>query len=758
MGQYIDKTTDLVINEMTKAQYESLLAQDLISDTELYFITDDNYRDLFYLKGETYSKVEIDRMFGDLSGLELNNYYTKTETKQVIDSEVSKIIGAAPEAYNTLKEVADYIESDLSNTSAMLASIANKANSADVYSKSVADGKFALKSEIPEPTDLSNYYTKAETLDVIDKIAELDNYYDKDEINAKVETINATKQDILQSNVNIKTINGQSILGSGNITIKEGSGTSGGGGGGTTVVANPELTGDETKLRGITIADTNYSVMASEMSFSDVPVESDLKLANIQIGSDNWSIVSEAWVNQKFETKDTELKNYTDTKIANLVDSAPEALNTLGEISTLLQENDSLIDGLLTEVGKKANAAETYTKTETDNKYVEKSTLNANPNVSEITPRLESLRVNGTDYIVSPDVSLVLTGWVDENGNKTVSKLTVNDDVWNMPVKEGGGNVDIDLTGYATEDWVNAQGFLKGEGSLTDYATKEWVEDKNYLTQHQSLAGYATQSYVDGKVASLVNGAPETLDTLNELAAAISENDTLTDTLNQAIGNKADKSELFSGSYNDLTNKPFIPTSYNDLTDKPTIPTTFSYEDLTDKPELVTSYNQLTDKPFIPTSYTELANKPFIPTSYNQLTDTPNVPNITYSSDVPTDTSNMNAGDIVLVPGVGGSSGGAEYEFVLLYSDTSGNSSVSSKTVNSTNVTFWYVGVSLHSGADNMYQAFPGSMLIPNAPFTQAARCAGESARYNVTTCTETTLSLTYSNGVLRYIYAFRKK
>lgn len=49
------------------------------------------------------------------------------------------------------------------------------------------------------------------------------------------------------------------------------------------------------------------------------------------------------------------------------------------------------------------------------------------------------------------------------------------------------------------------------------------------------------QQYVDEKVAGLVNGAPETLDTLKEVADAIQENESVVDGLNAAIGNKADK-------------------------------------------------------------------------------------------------------------------------------------------------------------------------------------------------------------------------
>lgn len=56
--------------------------------------------------------------------------------------------------------------------------------------------------------------------------------------------------------------------------------------------------------------------------------------------------------------------------------------------------------------------------------------------------------------------------------------------------------------------------------------------------------GLAGTDYVDAKVADLVNSAPETLDTLGEVAKALEENADVVDALNNAIGGKADKSEL----------------------------------------------------------------------------------------------------------------------------------------------------------------------------------------------------------------------
>ena len=50
--------------------------------------------------------------------------------------------------------------------------------------------------------------------------------------------------------------------------------------------------------------------------------------------------------------------------------------------------------------------------------------------------------------------------------------------------------------------------------------------------------------YVDEKVAALVGSAPDALDTLQELAAAIKNDANVVDTLNSTIGQKADKSAL----------------------------------------------------------------------------------------------------------------------------------------------------------------------------------------------------------------------
>ena len=85
---YTDTKVSLILNKMTKSQYDSLLNENRISSTELYFITDDN--DKYYLKNEVYTKNEIEA--------KLENYYTHEQIATILNdyaktSEIKTING-----------------------------------------------------------------------------------------------------------------------------------------------------------------------------------------------------------------------------------------------------------------------------------------------------------------------------------------------------------------------------------------------------------------------------------------------------------------------------------------------------------------------------------------------------------------------------------------------------------------------------------------------------------------------------------------
>ena len=67
------------------------------------------------------------------------------------------------------------------------------------------------------------------------------------------------------------------------------------------------------------------------------------------------------------------------------------------------------------------------------------------------------------------------------------------------------------------------------------------TDKKNLDNLVSNTAGYQTESQVESKIAALVNSAPETLDTLDELAAALGDDPNFATTVANQIGQKAAK-------------------------------------------------------------------------------------------------------------------------------------------------------------------------------------------------------------------------
>ena len=126
--------------------------------------------------------------------------------------------------------------------------------------------------------------------------------------------------------------------------------------------------------------------------------------------------------------------------------------------------------------------------------------------------------------------------------------------------------------------------------------------------------------------------------------------------LSTALDDYELKADAFSGSYNDLTDKPTIPTktsdltndsgyitgvSWNDVSNKPTfatVATTGDYDDLIDKPDL-SIYAESSDLATVATTgdYDDLLNKPTLfDGDYDSLTNKPDLSIYAESSDLAT--------------------------------------------------------------------------------------------------------------------------
>jgi len=154
--------------------------------------------------------------------------------------------------------------------------------------------------------------------------------------------------------------------------------------------------------------------------------------------------------------------------------------------------------------------------------------------------------------------------------------------VWNRQGSSGGfdpASVSESLIPDANETYdlgssTNKFRDLYLSGNSITLGTVELSDNGGALevtpTGGGSAEPFATETYVTTQVANLVDAAPGALDTLNELAAALGDDANFSTTVTNSLANKADTSSLAtvatSGSYNDLTNQPTIPTNNNQLT------------------------------------------------------------------------------------------------------------------------------------------------------------------------------------------------
>lgn len=183
---------------------------------------------------------------------------TAKEKADSADTKADTAISTANEALNKANAVASVyrpqpsVESlaDLPKPSAITAN-----NVYNIKSAFVTNADFIEGAGVPYPAGtnvavvLDNYTYKYDSLA---GFVDLSNYQEK-----------------LKSGENIKTVNGQSILGSGDLQVESGS----------DVIANPTLAGTEEKLTGLQVGETKYSVG----DIGEITIEQTQMLSETQI-------------------------------------------------------------------------------------------------------------------------------------------------------------------------------------------------------------------------------------------------------------------------------------------------------------------------------------------------------------------------------------------------------------------------------------------------------------------------------------------
>ena len=120
--------------------------------------------------------------------------------------------------------------------------------------------------------------------------------------------------------------------------------------------------------------------------------------------------------------------------------------------------------------------------------------------------------------------------------------------------KSGAANAALTSSKDYTDEKISEVNTELDKRALTSELTIHTSDKVVHITVEERTAWNESYqnavAYTDQKIAALINGAPETLDTLKEIADAMEQNESVVEALNNAIGTKANLAEFNSHESN----------------------------------------------------------------------------------------------------------------------------------------------------------------------------------------------------------------
>lgn len=222
---------------------------------------------------------------------------------------------------------------------------------------------------------------------------------------------------------------------------------------------------------------------------------------------------------------------YVTTAISNLINGAPESLNTLNELAAALGDDASISTTLTNSIATKAP--------------IDAPTFTGIPTAPTAAAGINTTQIATTAFVATAITNLVdgapaaldtLNEIAAALGDDSALETTLTNSIaTKAPLASPA------LTGVPTAPTASS-----GTNS-TQIATTAFVSGE--------IADFATTSYVTTAVSNLIDTAPATLDTLNELAAAIGDDANFSTTITNTIATKAPLADPA------LTGVPTAPTA-----------------------------------------------------------------------------------------------------------------------------------------------------------------------------------------------------
>jgi len=444
------------------------------------------------------------------SYLTTNSYATQT----YVDTEIANLVDSAPATLDTLNELAAALGDDANFSTTITNSIATKLAISDF--STYFDTDFALKDTDDLTEGVTNLYYTSTRFDT--------------DFSGKTTTDLTEGTNLYYTTARFDT----AFSGKDTDDLTEGL---------TNLYYTDARVGSYLTTNSYATQTYVDNAVATENEISEM---NDVTLTSLATG-EFLQYNGAVWVNVVPDTDDiTEGTNlfYTQTRF----DTAFTAKDTddLTEGSTNLYYTDARVSSYLT---TNSYATQSYVDSAVDAEN-ELSEMN-DVSITTLTTS-QFLQYNGANWVnitidtddVAEGTNLYYTStrFDTDFSGKTTTDLTEGTNLYYTTAR-----FDTAFSGKSTTD-------LTEETNL--YYTDARVS--SYLTTNS----YATQSYVDTEIANLVDSAPATLDTLNELAAALGDDANFSTTITNSIATK-----LAITDFSTYFNTDFALKDTDDLTE-----------------------------------------------------------------------------------------------------------------------------------------------------------------------------------------------
>lgn len=307
--------------------------------------------------------------------------------------------------------------------------------------------------------------------------------------------------------------------------------------------------------------DVKDEIVDETMSSMDIKLEGENLLYKLIVnGNENGEINIPKDQFLKSTTYDSENK-----KLIFVMETADGETTTEVSISDLvasIEEKNQEQDNVLAEKADKTELETFATKEEVQAVDAKVEAIEV-PDVSGLATKEEVEAVdNKVETLEIPSIEgLASETWVEEQGylkeHQDISALATKAEVEavnakveaiEIPSIEGlAKSADVTAEIAAAVEPLATKSEIADKANVSQIPTRtsELVNDSNFITSHQSLEEYAKKTFVGEEIAKVVGGAPETLDTLKEIADALQDNATMT-MVSEAIATKANAEDVYN--------------------------------------------------------------------------------------------------------------------------------------------------------------------------------------------------------------------